>query len=147
MRIRTFNDSDTSAVTELWRASDLVRVQNDPDLDIQHKVADSPWGFLVALIDDRIVGSLMVGYDGHRGWVNYLACHPDFRRQGVASGLMSRAVELLVERGCPKLNLQVRDGNAAAVGFYESLGFSDDHVTSLGRRLIRDDEPDGAGDR
>jgi len=66
MRIRTFNDSDTSAVTELWRASDLVRVQNDPDLDIQRKVADSPWGFLVALIDDRIVGSLMVGYDGHR---------------------------------------------------------------------------------
>ena len=147
MKIRTFDDTDKTAVIELWRTSDLVRDQNDPNLDIQRKMADSPWGFLVGLIDDRIVGSLMVGYDGHRGWVNYLACHPDFRRQGVASGLMTRAVELLVERGCPKLDLQVRDGNAAAVGFYESLGFSDDEVTSLGRRLISDSKSEEARSR
>jgi ribosomal protein S18 acetylase RimI-like enzyme len=96
---------------------------------------DSPWGFLVAMDGKTIIGSIMVGYDGHRGWINYLACHPNHRRRGVAKSLMNEAKKLLIERGCPKINLQVRSGNESAVKFYESIGYLDDNVTSFGLRL------------
>lgn len=97
---------------------------------------DSPWGFRVTTEDDHIIGSIMVGYDGHRGWVNYLACHPAHRRRGVAPALMTRAGEMLTAHGCPKINLQVRAGNETAVKFYESIGFTIEAVSSLGRRLV-----------
>jgi ribosomal protein S18 acetylase RimI-like enzyme len=101
-------------------------------------MSDSPWGFLVLTENDEIIGSVMVGYDGHRGWINYLACHPDHQRKGVGTALMTRACELLLDRGCPKINLQVRSGNDAAIHFYESIGYTDDSVKSLGLRLIPD---------
>jgi ribosomal protein S18 acetylase RimI-like enzyme len=138
MEIRTFNEADADAVIDLWRATGLVHPTNEPRRDIARKVTDSPWGFLVLTEDDEIIGSVMVGYDGHRGWINYLACHPDHRRRGVATELMAAAHELLLDRGCPKINLQVRSGNDAAIGFYESIGYTDDSVTSLGLRLIPD---------
>ncbi|MFM7061230.1 MAG: GNAT family acetyltransferase [Actinomycetes bacterium] len=147
MEIRTFVTADTDALVALWRRCGLVHPTNDPYRDIDRKVADSPWGLLVATSDGtddantsrRIVGSVMVGYDGHRGWINYLACAPDHRRRGVARALMEHARGLLAERGCPKINLQVRTGNDAANSFYESLGYSDDGVTSFGLRLVHDD--------
>ncbi|MFM7617788.1 MAG: GNAT family acetyltransferase [Actinomycetes bacterium] len=147
MEIRTFVTADTEALVALWRGCGLVHPKNDPYRDIDRKVADSPWGLLVAThngTDDadtgrRIVGSVMVGYDGHRGWINYLACAPDHRRRGVARSLMEHARDLLAERGCLKINLQVRAGNDAANSFYESLGYSDDGVTSFGLRLVHDD--------
>ena len=80
----------------------------------------------------------MVGYDGHRGWINYLACAPTHRRRGVATALMEHAKTLLEKRGCPKINLQVRKENTEALRFFEALGYHDDGVTSLGRRLIDD---------
>jgi ribosomal protein S18 acetylase RimI-like enzyme len=85
MEIRTFTRADTDAVIDLWRATGLVYPTNDPHLDIDRKVADSLWGFLVLTEKDGIIGSVMVGYDGHRGWINYLACHPDHQRKGVAT--------------------------------------------------------------
>ena len=155
MEIRTFVAEDTEALVALWRAAGLVHPVNDPHRDIERKVADSPWGLLVAVdgpfgsaggndLTDAtaIVGSVMVGYDGHRGWINYLATHPDHRRRGIARALMDAARTLLAERGCPKINLQVRAGNTDAVAFYETLGYADDGVTSFGLRLI-DDEPSG----
>jgi len=138
MEIRPFTDTDSDAVIELWRLSGLVQPANDPRRDIERKTSDSPWGFLVAVDDAAIVGSVMVGYDGHRGWINYLACRPEHRRSGVASQLMAAARELLLDRGCPKINLQVRSGNTGARMFYESLGYSEDSVTSFGLRLIFD---------
>ncbi len=122
----------------LWRACDLVKPQNDPWLDIERKMADSSWGFLIAEDGDDVIGSVMAGNDGHRGWINYLASLPSGQRKGVGTALMSRAAELLQERGCPKINLQVRDGNEAALAFYASLGYLDEPVTSLGLRLQHD---------
>ena len=100
MEIRTFVAADTEALVSLWRAVGLVRPVNDPHRDIERKVADSPWGLLVAVddapgsTDDQdgaaIVGSVMVGYDGHRGWINYLATHPDHRRRGIARNGLDR---------------------------------------------------------
>jgi len=138
MEIRTFAEVDTDAVIDLWRSTGLVHPTNDPHRDIARKVTDSPWGFLVLTEDGEIIGSVMVGYDGHRGWMNYLACHPDHQRRGVATKLMAAARELLLDRGCPKINLQVRVGNEGAHEFYRSLGYSEDAVTSFGLRLIPD---------
>jgi ribosomal protein S18 acetylase RimI-like enzyme len=146
MEIRTFVADDTEALVSLWRSAGLVHPGNDPYLDIERKVADSPWGLVVATdgpaVGDRpdpIVGSVMVGYDGHRGWINYLATHPEHLRRGIARALAVHARGLLVARGCPKINLQVRDGNDDAVRFYEALGYVDDQVTSFGLRLVIDD--------
>ena len=132
MEIRVFVEADTDAVIDLWNLTDLTHPNNDPSLDIKRKMNDSPWGFLVAMDGKTIIGSIMVGYDGHRGWINYLACHPNHRRHGVAKSLMNEAKKLLIERGCPKINLQVRSGNESAVKFYESIGYLDDNVTSFG---------------
>ena len=138
MEIRVFVEADTDAVIDLWNLTDLTHPNNDPSLDIKRKMNDSPWGFLVAMDGKTIIGSIMVGYDGHRGWINYLACHPNYRRRGVAKSLMNEAKKLLLERGCPKINLQVRSGNESAVKFYESIGYLDDNVTSFGLRLNPD---------
>lgn len=141
MEVRPFTVADAPAVVALWDAAGLIHPANDAHRDVARKVADSPWGFLVATDDDAVIGSVMVGYDGHRGWINYLACHPDHRRRGVATMLMDEARRLLLERGCPKINLQVRAGNESAVRFYERLGYTDDDVISLGLRLVSDSPP------
>jgi ribosomal protein S18 acetylase RimI-like enzyme len=86
-----------------------------------------------------IVGSIKIGYEGHRGWVNYLACHADHRRKGVATSPMNKAQEALLERGCPKINLQERDGNDLGTKFYESIGYLKDQVRSYGLRLVMND--------
>lgn len=138
MEIREFTDAHTDAVIDLWQMAGLINSNNKPSLDIQRKLNDSPWGFLVAFEGDSIIGSVMAGYDGHRGWINYLVCHPNHRRRGVGKALMTEARNLLLERGCPKINLQVRAGNESAVKFYESIGYSEDNVTSFGLRLIPD---------
>jgi len=140
MEVRRFIDADTPSVLALWQAADLIHPNNNAQRDIRRKMDDSPWGFLVVADDEVVIGSVMVGYDGHRGWINYLACHPNHRRRGVATTLMAEARRILLERGCPKINLQVRAGNESAVRFYESLGYSDDVVTSLGLRLTPDNE-------
>ena len=138
MRIRQFVIGDSAAVFELRSAAGLLWPSNDPVLDIERKVEDSPWGFLVMVEDDDIIGSLMVGFDGHRGWVNYLARHPLHRRRSVAASLMTEASKVLAARGCPKINLQVRAGNEASVKFSESIGYVAEEVSSLGLRLVND---------
>ena len=139
MEIRTFVRDDIEATVELWRCSGLLNQNNDPRRDIERKLDDSPWGFLIMVEADEIIGSIMIGYDGHRGWVNYLACHLEHRRKGVATALMNRAHEVLLERGCPKINLQVRAGNTSATKFYESIGYAEDQAHSYGFRLLADD--------
>ncbi len=87
----------------------------------------------------RLVASVMAGFDGHRGWVNYLAVAPDRKRSGLGRALMAHVEARLQERGCPKLNLQVRASNQEAVAFYRRLGYSVDEVVSMGKRLIADE--------
>jgi len=82
---------------------------------------------------------VMAGYDGHRGWLNYLAVDPEYQRQGLARQLVQHAEALLLQAGCPKINLQVRSSNQGVIAFYQQLGYGVDEVVSLGKRLIRDD--------
>ncbi len=142
MQIRAFAVADTEAVLALWQACDLLRPWNDPRRDIERKLTVHPELFLLGTRASpsgaQIVASAMFGYDGHRGWLNYLGVHPHCQRQGLAAQLMAHGQALLLQRGCPKLNLQVRADNAAVLAFYQKLGFQADPVASLGRRLIDD---------
>jgi ribosomal protein S18 acetylase RimI-like enzyme len=142
MTVRAFVAEDEVQVVDLWRRCGLTRPWNDPHADIARKLTTQPELFLVLEIDDEVMGTAMGGYDGHRGWVNYLAVAPERRHRGYGRVLMAALEQLLAERGCPKLNLQVRTDNAAAVEFYTGLGYARDDVVSLGKRLVRDGDAD-----
>lgn len=141
MHIRVFTEQDTEAVVALWEACGLTRPWNDPYRDIERKVSFQPELFLVGCDDesrDAVIASAMVGYDGHRAWINYLAVSPARRREGLARDLVGDIERRLVELGCPKVNLQVRDDNTEAMAFWRSLGFVPDKAVAYGRRLIED---------
>jgi ribosomal protein S18 acetylase RimI-like enzyme len=123
------------AVVDLWRKCNLVVPQNDPVEDIQRKFAFQPDLFFVALLDGKVIGSIMVGYEGHRGWMNYLAVLREHQRRGYGRKLVEKAVDELKRLGCLKVNLQVRKSNVSVVEFYKHLGFKDDDVVGLGKRL------------
>ncbi|KQQ94819.1 hypothetical protein ASF62_11385 [Leifsonia sp. Leaf325] len=139
MQLRAFERDDTEIVVALWRACGLVVPWNDPHRDIERKLAEQPELFLVGERGGRVVASVMVGYDGHRGWMNYLAVDPAEQGRGHGRALVMEAERMLTARGCPKLNLQVRGTNTDALGFYEAIGYAPDHAVSLGKRLIADD--------
>ncbi len=136
--IRPFTATDTDAVVSLWRDCDLTRPWNDPYKDIARKLQVQCELFLVATVEGVLAGTVMAGYDGHRGWINYLAVSPGQRRLGIARRLMAHVEKVLAERGCPKINLQIRDTNVDVIAFYEAIGYVQDPVVSMGRRLIPD---------
>ncbi|MPS79242.1 MAG: GNAT family acetyltransferase [Achromobacter sp.] len=138
LTIRPYQAADEAALIQLWRDCGLTRPWNDPVKDIARKLTVQPELFLVGQIKGEIVGTLMGGYDGHRGWINYLAVAPAHQRRGYATLLMRAVESQLLIKGCPKINLLIRSGNLAVQGFYESLGFQLDEVVSLGKRLIPD---------
>ncbi len=133
--IRSFEDKDEAAVIQLWKDCGLTTPSNDPTLDIQRKKKVQRDMFLVAEENGQVIGTVMAGYDGHRGWINYLAVAPERQRSGLGRELMEKAELLLKAAGCPKINLQVRTTNAEAKAFYERIGFHEDAVTSFGKRL------------
>ncbi|HEX6529963.1 MAG TPA: GNAT family acetyltransferase [Burkholderiales bacterium] len=139
MQIRPFQRGDEAAVISLWEECQLARPWNDPRKDIARKLAVQPELFLVGTVEGEIVATVMAGYEGHRGWVNYLAVAPRARRRGHARALMQRVEQLLLERGCPKLSLLVRNSNPEAIAFYRRLGYAQDDSVSLGKRLISDE--------
>lgn len=138
MTIRPFQSGDESAVVQLWRNCDLVRPGNDPHKDIRRKRAAQPELFLVGVDGGRIVATVMAGYEGHRGWLNYLAVAPDHQRSGFGRQIVAEAEIRLRALGCPKINLQVRRSNAGVIKFYRKIGFSEDDVVSMGKRLETD---------
>jgi ribosomal protein S18 acetylase RimI-like enzyme len=138
MEIREFSPCDEHAVIALWEQCGLVRRWNDPRKDIERKRKVQPDLFLVGTCDGRIVAAVMAGYDGHRGWINYLAVAPEERRRGYGRTLMAEAEKRLQQAGCPKINLQIRRSNDAVAAFYTALGYQQDDVISMGKRL----EPD-----
>ena len=135
MKIRAFKHSDEKAVVQLWQDCGLTVPQNDPIADIKRKETVQPELFLVGLSDGGIIASVMAGYDGHRGWLNYLAVSPDRRRNGFGGQMVLEAEKRLRALGCPKINLQVRTSNKEAATFYQKLGFVEDRVISLGKPL------------
>jgi ribosomal protein S18 acetylase RimI-like enzyme len=138
MLIRPLAQPDADAVVALWERCGLVRPWNDPRADIERKLSEQPELFLVGETEGAISATAMAGFDGHRGWVHYLAVDPALQRQGLGRAIMAEVERLLVERGCPKLNLQVRSDNQKVLGFYRGLGYGEDQVLSLGKRLILD---------
>ena len=107
-------------------------------MDIARKLRVQPDLFLVGVIDDQVVAVVMAGYEGHRGWVNYLAVAPEFRQQGYGREMMSQVEGRLRDLGCPKVSLQIRRANEDVAAFYEHLGYKEDEVISMGKRLEHD---------
>ena len=138
MRVRVFEAGDTSDVIELWSKCGLLRPWNDPQLDILRKQSVGADLFLVCELDSQIIGAVMGGYDGHRGWMNYLAVDPDHRKSGYAKAIVSALERRLIAVGCPKINLQVRADNTSVIECYKRMGYSIDAVSSMGKRLIPD---------
>tara|TARA_R110001592_G_scaffold74521_2_gene226469 strand:+ start:80 stop:514 length:435 start_codon:yes stop_codon:yes gene_type:complete len=138
MKIRQFATPDTSDVIQLWKDCDLTRPWNDPEKDIARKASYQPELFLVGEVEGKIMASAMVGYDGHRGSIFYLAVGPQFQRMGYGAALMKEAERILISLGCPKLNILVRNTNTKVLAFYSALDYPLDEVVSVGKRLILD---------
>ena len=136
--VRQYGDGDLREVINLWMQCGLVFPQNDPKRDVERKLRVNPEWFLVGQLEGKIVATCMAGYEGHRGWINYLAVTPRYRRRGFASQIMREAEHLLRQAGCPKINLQVRTSNTDVIEFYRAIGYSIDDVVSLGKRLDPD---------
>jgi ribosomal protein S18 acetylase RimI-like enzyme len=133
--VRSFEARDEEAVVALWEACGLVVPWNDPHQDIASKLAFQPKLFLVAVSGEKPVGAVMAGYEGHRGWINYLAVDPELQGTGLGRVIMEEAERRLRELGCPKVNLQLRGSNHGVIAFYQALGYRIDDVVSLGKRL------------
>ena len=138
MEIRPYRSADEAALVALWNECGLTRPWNDPHKDIARKLGVQPEWFLVGTEGDELMASVMAGYDGHRGWVNYLAVAPEHRGLGHAKRLMEHVEWLLLSAGVPKINLLVRATNPDVVEFYRRLGYAQDEAVCLGKRLIPD---------
>ena len=135
MEIREFSEADEVAVISLWNECGLVVPWNDPAEDIGRKLKVDRDLFLVGRDDDELVATVMGGYEGHRGWINYLAVKPSTRRKGYGQEIMHAVEDRIKNRGCPKINLQIRTGNAGVAAFYEAIGYGTDDVIGMGKRL------------
>lgn len=134
--VRPYREEDEAAVVELWgTVFPNPPSWNVPAEDIRRKLSVQPELFLVTVIDGRIVGTTMAGFDGHRGWLHLMAVHPSKQRQGIGQAMMREAERRLREIGCTKVNLQVRSTNTGVVAFYESLGYLVEDRISMGKRL------------
>jgi len=131
--------ADAAAVVALWRVCGLTRPWNDPHADFALALGTATSTVLVARDGAEIIGSAMVGFDGHRGWIYYLAVAPGRQRGGLGRALMTAAEAWLRARGVPKVQLMVREGNEAALGFYEALGLERQPVVVFGRFLDGDE--------
>ena len=139
LTIRAIKPSDENAIITLWEHCGLVRPQNDPRKDILRKLKVRPDLFRIGLLEGEIIATVMVGYEGHRGWINYLAVSPGHQRKGFGRRMMEEAERLLRAEGCPKVNLLVRTTNSSVVAFYRTLGYAIDEAISLGKRLEYDE--------
>ena len=138
LSIRAFREADEAEIITLWDTCGLLRPWNDPHKDIARKLTVQRELFLVGSVAEQIVATVMAGYDGHRGWINYLAVDPMHRRQGFARLLVTEVEGRLRDLGCAKINLQIRRDNREAIAFYGRIGFAEDEAVSMGKRLERD---------
>jgi ribosomal protein S18 acetylase RimI-like enzyme len=136
--IRTYRNSDEAHVINLWKKCKLVVPWNDPKKDIQRKLSENPELFFVGLLENLLIVSCMAGFDGHRGWVYYVAVHHDWQQKGFASKIMEHAEKILKEIGCPKIQLMVRRSNLGVIEFYKKIGYKIDPLVTMGKTLIDD---------
>jgi ribosomal protein S18 acetylase RimI-like enzyme len=138
MNIKPYHPDNQQAVINLWQTCGLVVSWNDPVKDIHRKMLVHPELFLIGEISGEIVATVMGGYEGHRGWINYLAVSPHYQRKGFASAMMEQVEVLIQSKGCPKINLQVRGTNTQVIDFYQAIGYDVENAVGLGKRLISD---------
>lgn len=139
MHIRPYKHPvDLQPVIDLWIKCELTRPWNNPERDIVRKLKVNPELFLVGEIDGKIIATVMGGYEGHRGCVNYLGVDPEYQRRGFARQIMIAIERLLAETACPKINLQIRNTNLAAIEFYRRIGYNVEEISSMGKRLEED---------
>ena len=139
IKISEFTDDQSNQVIALWEKCGLTRSWNNPEKDIARKNGDQNGKFLIGQIDGVLMASIMIGYDGHRGSINYLAVDPDYAGAGYGKILMAEAERLLILLGCPKINLCVRADNDKVVELYRQRGYAIEPVHLLDKRLIKDD--------
>jgi ribosomal protein S18 acetylase RimI-like enzyme len=136
LAIRAYAESDEAQVIRLWREVFPDNPSwNVPKADIDRKLAVQRDLFLVGELDGEIVGTVMAGFDGHRGWVHLVAVAPKHRRRGFGRAMMDEAEKKLTDIGCTKINLQVRATNQGVISFYEKLGYAVEERVSMGKRL------------
>ena len=137
-RIRPFRDGDEEEVISLWRVCGLVRPWNNPRRDIESARTGPSSEIFVAVAggEERVVGSVMAGYEGHRGWVYYVAAHPEHRSLGLGGRLMRHAESWLEGLGAPKVMLMIREENEGVRRFYEGLGYEVERRTVMSRRMV-----------
>ena len=136
LEIRTYREADEADVVALWTDTfPDTRAWNQPQAYIRRKLSAQPELFLVGVCGNRVVATVLGGYDGTRGWIYHLAVAPPQRRNGFGRAMMAAAEERLRALGCPKINLQVMRTNAGAVRFYERIGYAVEDRISMGRRL------------
>jgi len=135
MQIRDLTSANIGAATSLWFKAGLTRPWNPPELDLQRALDGVTSTVLGAFDNDQLIGTVMVGHDGHRGWVYYLAVEEDRRGTGLGRQMMSAAENWLREHGAVKVQLMVGPTNEAVLGFYERLGYEDANVQVRSKRL------------
>lgn len=136
MSVRPYEDRDRQGVIDLWNCVFPDNPPwNAPAQNIDRKLPVQRELFFVACDGDAVIGSAMAGYDGHRGWVYFVAVMPQQRKQGIGAALMAAVEQGLLQVGCDKLNLQIRAGNEEVKAFYQSLGYDVEERISMGKRL------------
>ena len=139
--IRQFVPSDQNDMVELWSVCGLLRPWNDPLEDIRLCVKTPSSELVVAEFEYQLIGSAMLGHDGHRGWVYYLAVHPNWQRNGIGRSLMSYAEQWMGQRRLPKIQAMIRADNLPVRGFYRRLGYQDNDVQVVEKFLNQQSKP------
>ena len=136
--IRPFKEGDEEALVSLWNMCKLTVPWNNSYKDIDRKLKVQAELFLVGYLEDKLIASVMAGYDGHRGCINFFAVHPNFQARRYGKQLMDNVENGLRELGCPKINLQIREGNDKVFSYYQKLGFVKETRINMGKRLEDD---------
>ena len=136
LEIRQFRIEDTDGVLGVWESAGMIRPGRNPRADIQKKLGHSPESFFVGVQERQIVATVMVGYDGHRGWIYLLAVRPELQRKGIGRAMVEHVEGWLRLRGCLKAKLQIDEDRASVVGFYEKLGYEPQNLISMGRWFL-----------
>jgi len=136
--ITIFEDKHRTQVIDLWEKCNLIKSWNDPNKDIDRKLKVNDSLFLIVEFNKVIIGSAMIGYDGHRGSLYYLAVDPKHQGKGVGKMLMKEIEKRLIEVGCPKINVFIRNSNIEVKEFYQSIDYEEQNCLVYGKRLIPD---------
>lgn len=141
LEIRRFVIEDTDSVLAVWQSAGLLRGAVNPRNDIQKKLRHSPDSFFVGVYDGQIVATVIVGYDGLRGWLYRLAVRPDYQRRGIGRAMVEYAENWLREQGCPRVKIQIDPDKVGVVDFYRKCGFVEQEVISMGKWFRSAAEP------